>query len=267
MPNSYINAISSPASISGEIYEALIHYATFSNDTAKMQDSDLMAIAAVIRRRSPCNLLVFGLGHETLLFKSLNHGGRTVFLDESEYYISIFEHRHPNANLEAYDVSYATRLSDFRSLLAVTKSFRKTECRPVQNLLFSDCKLAINDLPNNLYDVSWDVIVVDGPRGYYPDAPGRMGAIFTSGVMARSGSVVGKKVDVFVHDYEREVERVSSLEFLCLQNLVSIQRNLAHFVVATRNATGAGAAGEEEFEFCLKSKEETNKPTEESGTI
>ncbi|WOK95915.1 hypothetical protein Cni_G04622 [Canna indica] len=99
----------------------------------------------------------------------------------------------------------------------------------MQNLLFFDCRLAINDQPNRLYDMAWDVIVVDGLRGYAKGEPGRMSAIFTAAVMVRS---VGRgNVDVLVHDYERTVEKLCSKEFLCPQNLVSTTRSLGHFLI------------------------------------
>lgn len=230
------SAVASP--LPGNIYDALLHYATSSGTNGRMADADLRAIASVIRRRFPCNLLVFGIGFETLLWRSLNHGGRTVFLDENEYYIKHFEDRHPG--LEAYDVSYVTKVSELPELLAAAKEQIKGDCRPVQNLLFSDCRLGINDLPNQLYDVAWDVILVDGPRGYSPSSPGRMSAIFTAAVMARSA---GKgKTDVLVHDFDREVERVCSEEFLCAENLVGSEGLLAHFVIH-----GGDAARRDDF--------------------
>uniref|UniRef100_K3Y2Q6 Uncharacterized protein n=1 Tax=Setaria italica TaxID=4555 RepID=K3Y2Q6_SETIT len=193
------------------------------------------------------NLLVFGLGGETPLWRALNHGGRTVFLDENQYYVSHLEGRHPG--LEAYDVAYTTTVREFPDLLDAARTARAAECRPVQNLLFSDCRLAINDLPNQLYDVSWDVILVDGPRGYTASSPGRMSAIFTAGVLARTRAGEGATTDVLVHDYEREVERACSREFLCEENRVAetSTRSLAHFVVrggsaVRRDAFCSGAA-------------------------
>ncbi|RRT37509.1 hypothetical protein B296_00051705 [Ensete ventricosum] len=172
------------------VFDALVHYAVASNYTWKMEEDDVRAIAGVLRRRGPCNLLVFGIGRETPLWRALNQGGRTVFVDESQYY-----------------------------------------CRPVQNLLFSDCRLAINDLPNQLYDVAWDVILIDGPKGYEAAAPGRMSAIFTAAVMARYRG--RGHVDVLVHDYDRAVERLCSAEFLCSENLVAATSRLAHFLIRT----------------------------------
>ncbi|URE32556.1 plant-specific domain TIGR01627 family protein [Musa troglodytarum] len=177
-----------PSPLPAPVFDALVNYAASSNSTGKMREEDLRAVAGVLRRRAPCNLLVFGIGHETPLWRALNHGGRTVFLDENEYY-----------------------------------------CRPVQNLLFSDCRLAINDLPNQLYDVAWDVILVDGPKGHAPAAPGRMSAIFTAAVMARSRG--RGHTDVLVHDHDREAERVCSAEFLCPENLVAATPHLAHFLI------------------------------------
>ncbi|XP_010932030.1 protein IRX15-LIKE-like [Elaeis guineensis] len=209
------------------VFESLVNYAAASNSNSKMGDTDLRTIAAVLHRRAPCNFLVFGLGHETPLWRALNHGGRTVFLDENEYHIAHLEGRLPG--LEAYDVAYTTKVQEMPDLLATARRGRRGDCRPVQNLLFSDCRLALNDLPNALYDVPWDVILVDGPRGYAPTAPGRMSAIFTAAVMARSAGP--GPTDVLVHDYEREVERVCSEEFLCKENLVANTGQLAHFLI------------------------------------
>jgi uncharacterized protein (TIGR01627 family) len=148
----------------GYVFDALVQYASAGgNSTASMPGGDVRAIAAVVKRRAPCNFLVFGLGGETPLWRALNHGGRTVFLDENQYYVSHLEGRHPG--LEAYDVVYTTTVREFPDLLDAARAARSAECRPVQNLLYSDCRLAINDLPNQLYDVAWDIILVDGPRG------------------------------------------------------------------------------------------------------
>jgi Polysaccharide biosynthesis len=91
------------------IFDTLLHYASLVNSSAHMPEPDMLAIAAVLRRRAPCNMLVFGLGAESALWRSLNHGGRTVFLDENSYYAEYMEGKHPG--IEAYDVSYTTQVS------------------------------------------------------------------------------------------------------------------------------------------------------------
>lgn len=237
--------VTAGAALPTHVFDTLLHYAAASNASGRMPDAELRTIAAVLRRRAPANLLVFGLTHETPLWRALNAGGRTVFLDENEYYIAHLEGRHPG--LEGYDVSYTTHVRDLHDLLGSARAAATAECRPVQNLLYSDCKLAINDLPNSLYDVAWDVILVDGPRGYDGAAPGRMAAIFTAAVMARTRN--GAPTEVLVHDYEREVERVCSEEFLCGENMVveSSNAKLAHFVIRAGGGTGgrfcSGGAG------------------------
>ena len=214
-----------------DLFHVILHYATTEIPSGlKLPETDLKEIAANIFRKSPCNLLIFGLGHETLLYRSLNRGGRTVFIDENGFLISHLEERHVGL-IEAYDVKFPKEMEDLGDLLSKAKEERKGDCRPVQNLLFSDCRLAVNDLPNDLYDVPWDVILVDGPRGWGVSAPGRASAIFTAAVMARSGGGRNSTTVVLVHDYNRELERICSEEFLCKENLVKAVGRLAHFEV------------------------------------
>lgn len=232
----------SGGALPAHVFDALVRYAAAAgaNSTASMPEEDVRAIASVLRRRAPCNLLVFGLGAETPLWRALNHGGRTVFLDENPFYVAHMEGAH-EPGLEAYDVAYATAVRELPDLLDAARASRRAECRPVQNLLYSECRLAITDLPNALYDVAWDVVLVDGPHGYAEGSPGRMAAIYSAAVMARTR---GTETDVLVHDFQREVESVCAKEFLCEENRVegTSTPSLGHYVVR-----GGGAASREDF--------------------
>ncbi|CAM8971731.1 unnamed protein product [Rhodiola kirilowii] len=238
---------STATTLPSSVADALLHYASTSNTSSHMSSAELHHIATTLRHcTTPCNFLIFGLTHETFLWNSLNLAGRTVFLDESSYLVSQMEIQHPS--IEAYDVQYTTKVSNFNSLIDSVNDHRTTDCRPVQNLLFSDCKLGLNDLPNFVYDLKWDLILVDGPTGYKPDSPGRMSAVFTSAVLARTNGDPQTKTHVFVRDYNRDVERISSQEFLCEENLLQVKDSLAHFLVAKHDPTS------KDFRFCQKSQ-------------
>ncbi|KAK4802311.1 hypothetical protein SAY86_000514 [Trapa natans] len=240
-PSSSAPSFASAVPMSPYVRDALLHYAAAAaNSTSggRLSAAELAAVSATIRRcvvtgtGAGCNLLVFGLTHETLLYRALNSNGRTVFLDEREFLISRVEQQHPG--IEAYDVQYTTKVVELTELLRSARQNSRGDCRPVQNLLFSECRLGLNDLPNHIYQIDWDVILIDGPAGYSPTAPGRMSAIFTAAVLARSKKADGggnSKTHILVHDLDREVEKLCSEEYLCSENLVEAVDRLGHFVV------------------------------------
>ncbi|CAN6854991.1 unnamed protein product [Brassica oleracea] len=256
IPSKNVSSVISSAPISQlptTAINALLHYASRSNDSYHMSHGEMKSISDVLRRcPPPCNLLVFGLTHETLLWKSLNHNGRTVYIEENRYYAAYFEEIHPE--IEVFDVQYTTKAREARELVSAVKEAARNECRPVQNLLFSDCKLGLNDLPNHVYDVDWDVILVDGPRGDGGDVPGRMSSIFTAAVLARSKKIGGNaRTHVFVHDYYRDVERLCGDEFRCRENLVESNDMLAHYVLERMDKNST--------QFCCDRKKRSVSPS------
>ena len=91
-------------------------------------------------------------------------------------------------------------------------------------------RLALNMLENEVYDTEWDLIMIDAPRGYFPEAPGRMAAIYSAAVMARNRKGAGV-THVFLHDVDRRVEQMYAEAFLCKKYLVKAEGRLWHFEI------------------------------------
>ncbi|KAA8538757.1 hypothetical protein F0562_028348 [Nyssa sinensis] len=217
--------------ISPSLAQALVHYTT-SNITPQQTSREISVTLRVLAKKSPCNFLVFGLGHDSLMWTALNHGGRTVFLEEDKSWIEQIKQKLPT--LESYHVVYDTKVTDADELLKVGI---RDECRVVGDPRFSECQLSLKGLPAEIYDIEWDLIMVDAPTGYHDGAPGRMSAIYTAGLMARNREV--GETDVFVHDVDRVVEDKFSKSFLCEGYLREQEGRLRHFTIPThRNDSG-----------------------------
>ncbi|KAJ6422202.1 hypothetical protein OIU84_027198 [Salix udensis] len=210
---------------------ALVHYVT-TNVTPQQTLKEISVSSRVLEKKSPCNFLIFGLGHDSLMWDSLNHGGRTVFLEEDKGWIEQIREKLPT--LESYHVTYETRVNQADELI---ESGMEDDCKVVGDPRISRCQLALKGFPDDIYDTEWDLIMVDAPTGYHDEAPGRMNAIYTAGLMARNRK--NGETDVFVHDVDRAIENKFSKFFLCEGYLTEQEGRLRHFVIPSHR-TGSG---------------------------
>ncbi|KAJ6696895.1 hypothetical protein OIU85_003271 [Salix viminalis] len=170
---------------------ALVHYVT-TNVTPQQTLKEISVSSRVLEKKSPCNFLIFGLGHDSLI------------------------------------VNQADELIE---------SGMEDDCKVVGDPRISRCQLALKGFPDNIYDTEWDLIMVDAPTGYHDEAPGRMNAIYTAGLMSRNRK--NGETDVFVHDVDRAIEDKFSKFFLCEGYLTEQEGRLRHFVIPSHR-TGSG---------------------------
>ncbi|TKY73643.1 Glucuronoxylan 4-O-methyltransferase 2 [Spatholobus suberectus] len=187
-----------------------------------LTEKEFKVLSNLVALKSSCNLLIFGFQPQYLILSSMNAAGSTVFLDD--HHDMIGKVTTNSNNTRTYKLGYSVPAKKAYNLL---KHARQNQaCAPNPTLLQkSKCKLALRNLPAEVYEKKWDVIVVDGPKGDSPESPGRMGSIYTASVLARVGYVS----DVLVHDVDRMIEKWFSWEFLCHENLLYSKGKLWHF--------------------------------------
>ncbi|CAH9077458.1 unnamed protein product [Cuscuta epithymum] len=216
------------SSSSGQLQlEAILHYAT----TAIVPQQTIKEIRVsfdVLQKLAPCNFLVFGLGRDSLMWASLNPHGTTLFLEEDPRWVSAVLESAPNLNARV--VEYRTHLYEADELAQHFRTER--ECWAKMSYLRgnSRCRLALDSLPDEVYEKEWDLIMIDAPRGWFPKAPGRMAVIYSAAVMARNRKKSGV-THVFLHDVNRKAERTYAEMFLCRKYFVKGVGRLWHFEI------------------------------------
>ncbi|KAK6116600.1 hypothetical protein DH2020_049706 [Rehmannia glutinosa] len=196
--------------------EAILHYAT-SRVVPQQSLGEITVTFDVLKLIAPCDFLVFGLGHDSLMWAALNPRGTTLFLEEDPKWFKAVMKDAPA--LHAETVPYRTQLSEADELLRHYRT--EPDCWANSSFLRgnSKCRLALNMLSDKVYVTEWDMIMIDAPRGYFPKAPGRMAAIYSAAVMARNRKRLGV-THVFLHDVDRRVEKMYADMFLCKKYLV-----------------------------------------------
>lgn len=181
-------------------------YKSFINQLREMksQNIGLMSeiqytnIGYLISALEPVNLLVFGLGGDSYLWKELNSKGKTVFLEDDLDWISKFEDK----DLDIVKVNYTTFVGDHEKI-----NF--------------DSKILEMELPKNILKTKWDVIIVDAPLGHGPPGreykgPGRMQSIYTAHKLLKEDGIC------VVDDMKRMVEQKYALHYFGEENLMNV---------------------------------------------
>lgn len=201
----------------------LTHQAAF-HEEEPLTLKELKLVSTIIAKNQSRNLLFFGLNPQFLALAEANIGGSAIFLEDDAERIRRYRRR-TYRNVKLHAVRYKEVAGGAFELLRHGREHEDCGLRASKYLGGSRCRLAMSGLPEDVYKKEWDVVVVDGPRGDRPDAPGRMATIYTAAVIAR----MGRGADVCVHDVDRMIERWYSWEFLCHENLVSAKGKLWHF--------------------------------------
>jgi len=141
----------------------------------QMTAAQYFRIALELISRAPCRLLVVGAGKDTELYTRANAGGRTLVLEGHSKWLETIV----GLGAEALHVSFQSQ---------------------VNGPALEPCTVP-EGIPPHVLEQSWDVILVDGPEGWRGDLPGRQQSIFLAGQLARGNTTV------FLHDYERPLER------------------------------------------------------------
>ncbi|CAH1423174.1 unnamed protein product [Lactuca virosa] len=173
---------------------------TRSNVSDKtLSEKELRFLSDIILQKSPCNLLVFGLEDQYLKLPTINKGGATVFLEDKPE--KLMKMKGNGDGVQVFRIRYKTSAKEAYKLL---KHARRDSSCSVRRLT-SKC-------------------------GDGPESPGRMGAIYMAGVLARSGN----GTNVVVHDVDRMIEKWFSWEFLSEKNLVSSKGKFWNFKISQR---------------------------------
>lgn len=139
------------------------------------------AMRVVRRELHPgSTLLVFGVGRDSSTWEALNRRGSTAFLEDLEEWLDLALADNPDR--DAYLIGYTTSLD-------TALDYTNVEEIPLPRV------------PDSISARRWDVVVVDGPRGFAPDQPGRASSVALAERLVKDGGLV------LVDDYDRPVER------------------------------------------------------------
>ncbi len=179
-----------------------------ANNPNQLVEVEYTLIVEKLINKSPCNMLVFGVGRDSKLWIESNFLGQTIFLEDNKTWFNRICSEIPQIN--ACLVQYNTKRKDWQYWLEESKA---------QELLL--------DLPSEIMETKWDIIFVDGPEGWSDDKPGRMKSIFTAAYLAYKS----ENCHVFVHDCDRPVEAIYSSMFLMDENLECTLCRLRHYFI------------------------------------
>lgn len=162
-----------------------------------MSKKQYLTIAKKLSEISPCNLLVFGLGEDSYLWSRINKNGITIFLEDSEEWITTVN----DGTLDVEHVVYQTQIEKQKEIGYITE------------------KLELS-IPERVSDLTYDFIIVDAPLGHQPPrplkGPGRMSSIYMAFKLLKKGGIV------VIDDLHRPIEKQYALHYFGEENLIDL---------------------------------------------
>lgn len=135
------------------------------------------AMAKLLHKMAPARVLIFGCGHDQELWRRLNAGGETLFLEHDEKWAG-----------EARTIGCDVELVSYPTIRGVDGGEGE-------------------GLPARVTDQAWDFVFVDAPRGLHPGTPGRQ-------LTFRWASELSGNPIIVAHDCERPWEKACALRYL-----------------------------------------------------
>lgn len=162
----------------------------FKANPGQMSHEQYTEITRELLKMRPCNMLVWGAGNDIWLWAAANIQGQIAVLESDRQWLKTFAGK-VRESVHFVSVSFKQKVAMSAGLLE----------HPMKVDL-------LVDVPSNLSETAWDIVLVDGPAGNSLDSPGRMESLYTSSVLI--ANVVKrwqKNVTLYIHDASRDVER------------------------------------------------------------
>jgi glucuronoxylan 4-O-methyltransferase len=154
-----------------EFVENLINQ---KNQYVQMDDTVLRRIFEhIYLMEKKVNILVFGLGFDSILYQTANEKGQTYFIEDDQFFINI-----NNEIKNKILFEYKTTIKD--------------------SMTYTEEDLKKYTEPSILRQIEWDLIIIDGPCGYKDHHPGRCLPIYWSSLC--------KSATIYIDDSGRDVE-------------------------------------------------------------
>jgi len=165
-----------------------------------MSKNQYLKIAKKLNEKSPCNLLVFGLGEDSYLWNKINNEGKTIFLEDSKEWIASVN----DGTLDVVHVVYQTSVENQKEIGFIPE------------------KLEL-PIPHRVSDLTYDFIIVDAPLGHQPPrpfkGPGRMSSIYMAFKLLKKGGIV------VIDDMGRPIEKKYAFHYFKEENLIDFIEN------------------------------------------
>jgi len=200
--------------------------------TGQLQHTGYLYFVDMMTELCPCNMLIFSVGRDSLIYPEVNALGSTHFLEHNDEWMNMVkanftkkvQGKADENTVQFHKVDYHTHRNESYALLGDSSGLR------------------MHSLPATVTNRHWDIIFVDGPNGYFKDDIGRMQSIHAAAALAWR-AVRSKALDmvhVFVHDTERTIELMYGNAYLNDANILqrsapSRAGQLAHFVITANS--------------------------------